>query len=426
MNLLLKTILVLLAALALTACDDTLDNAPMRYAPVITVTLPDELAGGTITSEKWQVKNVTTGSTITYSSCNDIEVKAGLYDILYDATLTLNGNDTHHITAYLQSVEVTRPSQAINMRAFENLESDDFVIEEIFFTGSLQPSGNQYYGDDYIKIYNNTDHVLYADGLTLLESKFVTTDKYDYYPDVMNECMTVQALYTIPGSGHDHPVLPGQSLLIADTGIDHRVANPNSFDLSNAAFEWYDLSTKPAHMDIDSPTVPNLDKWYCYTLSFFVLHNRGFRAWALARIPIDKDEYLKKYLYRYNYVVVVPQGTYPMSQTAYKVPNEWIVDAVNCSVEAKRAWNVTAPALDRGWTYCGTMDHDKSRYFHSVRRKMLYLREGRPVLQDTNNSSDDFNPYCIPSEIERQETAIDVNGNPCTTLTWDGVQPKQR
>ena len=72
------------------------------------------------------------------------------------------------------------------------------------------------------------------------------------------------------------------------------------------------------------------------------------------------------------------------------------------------------------------MDHDKTRYFHSVRRKMLYVRDGRAVLQDTNNSSDDFNAQCTPSEIERQGTAIDVDGTPCTQLTWDGVNPKQR
>ena len=213
----------------------------------------------------------------------------------------------------------------------------------------MRPNGSQYYGDDYVKIFNNTDHVLYADGLTFLESKFVTTQKYNYTPDIMSQAMTVQALYTIPGSGKDYPVQPGEELWIVDTGIDHRVANENSFDCSGADFEWYDVSTQPAHLDIDGP-VTNLDKWYCYTLSFFVLHNRGFRAWALARIPIEKEQYLANYSYTYNYIIIVPAGVYPMSQTAYKVPNDWIVDAVNCSVEAERVWNVTDPSLDRGWT----------------------------------------------------------------------------
>jgi len=420
-----KMAMLLCLALLAVACDDKLDEGLAYYTPDITVVLPSNLQGASITSEQLEVKDVSTGRKVTYASRGDVTLKPGLYDMGYEADVTLDGV-SHHVTAYQQSIEVGATSQAVTLTAFESIVNDDFVIEEIFFTGTLQSSGNQYYGDDYVKIYNNTDHVLYADGLSFVESKFVTTQKFDYTPDIMNDAMTIQAIYTIPGSGTDYPVQPGESLILADTGIDHRIANPNSFDLSDADWEWYDVSTSAAHMDIDSPTVPNLDKWYCYTLSFFVLHNRGFRAWALARIPIDKEEYLANYSYTYDYVIVVPAGTYPMTQTAFKLPNEWIVDAVNCSVEAEYVWNVTSPSLDRGWTYCGTMDHDKTRYFHSVRRKMLYLKDGVPHLKDTNNSTEDFNPYCIPSLIEEQGTAIDVDGTPCTQLTWDGVTPKEQ
>ena len=414
---------ILAIALLAVACDDTVGDSPnATYSPQVNVALPDSLAAGTVQSEKFEVRNVSTGRTTTFSSRQDLKLTVGLYDVTYEAEVLL-ADSLHHVTAYTQSVEVTANRQEINLQAFESLVNDDFIISEIFFSGTLQPSGNQYYGDDYVKIYNNTDHVLYADGLTLVESQFLTTQKYNYTPDIMDQAMTVQAIYTIPGSGKDHPVQPGEELILADTGIDHRVANPNSFDLSKADFEWYDVSSQPAHMDIDSPTVPNLDKWYCYTLSFFVLHNRGFRAYALARIPIDKEEYLKNYRYTYDYTIIVEAGTFPMSRTAYKLPNKWIVDAVNCSVAAKYVWNVTTPSLDRGWTYCGTVDKDKTRYFHSVRRKMLYLKDGKPYLQDTNNSSADFNPECIASEIERQGTAIDVSGTKCTTRTYDGVTP---
>lgn len=243
----------------------------------------------------------------------------------------------------------------------------------------------------------------------------------------MNEAINVQALYTIPGSGKEHPVQPGEYFLICDTGIDHRVANPNSFDLSHADFEWYDVSTKPSQTDIDSPTVPNLDKWYCYTLSYWMLHNRGFKAYGIARIPVDRDTYLKDYKYHYDYTLVTVAGTFPMSADAYRLPNEWVVDVVNCSVQSDYAWNLTAPALDCGWTYCGSVDKDKNRFFHSVRRKMLRLNEqGNPVLKDTNNSTEDFNPDCIASEIELQGTAMDVNGTTCTQLTYDGVTPMPR
>ncbi len=304
--------------------------------------------------------------------------------------------------------------------------SNDLVIAEIFFSGTLRTSGNSYLGDDYIKLYNNSDHIVYADGLTIFESKFLTTEKYDYTPDIMAEAVTVDALYTIPGSGEDYPVKPGEYLLIADTGIDHRTINPNSFDLSKADFEWYDLSSSPSNLDIDGPEVTNLDKWYCYTQSFFMLHNRGFKAYGIARIPIDKESYLKDYYYSYDYTMVHQSGTFPMSQSAYRLPNEWIVDMVNCSVAAKQVWTVCDSSLDAGWTHCGEIDKDKNRFFRSVRRKLLgFDKTGIPILQDTNNSTEDFNPDCIPSEIEIQGTAIDATGTVATTLTYDGVIEKK-
>lgn len=418
-----KMMMMVAAIAVLASCDDKLDDSLARYPLPATVTLPADMAGGTVSNEKIEIRDVSSGGRTTYTRLADVSLKTGLYDVGYDADVTV-GNVSRHVCAYMQSVQVGASAPTVVLQAYENRQSDDFVIQEVFFAGTLLPSGNQYYGDDYVKIYNNTDHVLYADGLTLVESKFLTTEKYDFVPDLMSTHMTVQALYTIPGSGREHPVQPGASLLLADTGIDHRVANPNSFDLSGADFEWYDVSSQPAHLDIDGPTVENLDKWYCYTQSFFMLHNRGFKAYALARIPIEKAAYLANYRYTYEYVIMVAAGTFPMSQSAYKLPNEWIVDAVDCSVEAKYAWNVTDPSLDRGWTGCGTMDHDKSRYFHSVRRKMLYLKDGHSVLKDTNNSSEDFNAYCVPSEIERQATATDAAGTPCAVATWDGVTAK--
>lgn len=415
--------------LALTACNDD-GNEPVsnsNITPQFEITLPSSLdsLGGKITNPSIEVKNVSTGRTSTFDSESSVSLPTGLYDITYKADVAVPGDTAmRHIVAFKQSVELTASNRTVKLTAYETVDNNDFIISEVFFTGTLQTSGNQYYGDDYIKIYNNTDHVLYADGLTLLESEFTTTIKYNYTPDIMDSAMTVQAIYTIPGNGHDHPVQPGGELLIVDTGIDHRVVNPNSFDLSKADFEWYDESSSPSHLDIDGPTVPNLDKWYCYTRSFWMLHNRGFKAWAIARIPVDKETYLKDYRYTYNYDIVVAAGTFPMSQTQYYVPNSWIVDAVNCSVASDYKWNVTAASLDRGWSYCGTIDRDKTRYFHSVRRKMLYLKDGHPVLKDTNNSTEDFNPYCIASEIERQHTSIDMNGTKSSTETWDGVTAK--
>jgi hypothetical protein len=412
----------------MTSCDDSLSGSLSTGQVDVVVTVPEEVEQGKIISERFDFKNVSNSRTYTFNSREGISLIIGLYDVDYEAEVELENGAISTAQAHLYSIQISQNgSNQVVLNAYNNIESDDLIISEVFFAGTLQTSGNQYYGDDYVKLYNNTDHVIYADGLTFFESKFTTTEKYDYSPDIMNEAMTVQALYTIPGSGKDYPVQPGEYLLLADTGIDHRISNPNSFDLSNADFEWYDVSSNPNSLDIDGPTVTNLDKWYCYTLTYFMLHNRGFKAYGIARIPIDRDTYLKDYYYTYDYEMITAAGTFPMSQSSYRLPNEWIVDVVNCSVESNYAWCVCAPQLDCGWTYCGKINSDKTRFFRSVRRKMLYLNEdGNPVLKDTNNSSADFNPECIPSEIEIQGTAIDFNGTPCTTLTYDGVTPIER
>lgn len=426
----INPLLSIILLLTLIGCDDKITDSGVESGTTlvqITLQLPDDFpADATVGHEQYILYNISNGRTSEFGRGAEIRVTPGLYDIDYTATVTVAGQASSTLRATGRSIQIAGETATLNLKAYNNIESNDLIIAEIFFAGTLHPSGNQYYGDDYIKLYNNTDHVIYADGLTLFESKFTTTEKYDYTPDIMSQAVTVHALYTIPGNGSEHPVQPGEYLLLADTGIDHRQANSNSFDLSHADFEWYDQSSSPSNMDIDSPTVPNLDKWYCYTLSLWMLHNRGFKAYGIARIPVDRDTYLNDFKYTYTYTLTTAAGDFPMSGDAYRLPNEWVVDVVNCSVQAEYAWNVTAPSLDCGWSACGTIDKDKTRYFHSVRRKMLRLNDsGNPIFKDTNNSTADFNRDCIPSEIELQGTATDAQGTPCTTRTYDGITPLQ-
>lgn len=412
----------LVLALGLASCDDSLDGAVDRVD--VTVEVVADAAAGSVEDEVIEFRNIASGRVSTFAPGEPVKLIMGMYDVSYTASAVLANGAKSIVRANASSVVIDQSHRSVTMTAYSVVDTDDLIIAEVFFAGTLQSSGNQYYGDDYVKLYNNTDHVVYADGLTFFETKFLTTEKRAYTPDIMATEVTVQALYTIPGSGKEHPVEPGEYLLLADTGIDHRVANPNSFDLSGADFEWYDVSTTPSTMDIDGPTVANLDKWYCYTLSVFLLHNRGFKAYGIARIPVEREKYLKEYRYDYDYEIVTEVGTFPMSAYAYRIPNEWVVDIVNCSVASGYAWNLCAPSLDSGWTYCGTIDKDKTRYFKAVRRKLLYVNElGNPVLKDTNNSSVDFNPEVTPSEIELQHTAVDVNGNKADVITYDGITP---
>ena len=423
---------LLVSALALSACSDD-DQHPLA-TPSVVVSMPANLADVSVVSQSITLTNVTTGEVISLDSFDGLSCPDGVYDVNYRANVSYSVSESMGdsvavsrcsgvVVASANSVSFVGASSSLSLATSLLIDSDDFIFQEIFFTGTLRPSGSQYIGTQYFRIYNNTDHVLYADGLAFCESKFTSTLYFSYVPNIRADTMTVQAIYVIPGSGSDHPVQPGGSLIICDTGIDHRDANSNAFDLSNADFEWYDESSKAAYMDIDSPTVPNLDKWYCYTETIFVLHNRGFKSYALARIPagLSKEDYLSEFYYTYDYVNSSAAGAFDMSASAYKIPNSWIVDGVNCSVESVRLWNILPASVDAGWTHCGTIDKDATRYFRSVRRKVDYITDdGIVKLKDSNNSSDDFNTECIPSLIEEQGTAIDAEGTPASSLTYDG------
>lgn len=397
----------------------------------IEIVRPEGVDDLQILKETVVFRNLSSGEEMRFDSTEGLAIPVGIYECSYEAEATyVNAGDEEsavvegRLIGNAESVQVTAAGFKLVLPVYLSVDKDDFIFEEIFFTGTRRASGSSYIGDTYFKIYNNTDHVLYADGLAICESKFKSTQFYTYTPDIRQDEMTVHAIYVIPGNGTEHPVAPGESLVICDTGIDHRISNPNSFDLSDADFEWYDESTNPSHTDIDSPTVPNLDKWYCYTQTVFIPHNRGFSAFALARIPIGKEAYLSDYYYDYEYTMYLPAGTFPMSGSAYRLPNEWIVDGVNCSVETDRQWNVLPPSIDAGWTHCGAMDSDENRFFKSIRRKMLYLTDdGIRVLKDTNNSTADFNPDCVPSLVEMQHAAIDASGTKAERVTYDGVQP---
>ncbi|WP_455786115.1 DUF4876 domain-containing protein [Butyricimonas faecihominis] len=377
------------------ACTD--DDKVKITEFTLTLTEPEDLNVTSISDLHVTFKNVNTGKQTTNTmtgTTGKITLNEGLYNITVEGKMnyivdekTVEGQ----VKGYKESVNLVGTTSADNIKLFLFNSKADFVIEEVYFAGSTTPEGKQYLADQYIKIYNNSDSVLYADGLVILESAFKTSQKYDYTPDVMSQAMVVQSVYAIPGNGKDYPIQPGESLLICDKAIDHREANSNSFDLSNADFEWYDDSDK--NPDIDNPQVTNLDKIYSSSLTTWSLHNQGLCAYAIARLQVNKETFLKDYRYHADYIFINP-----MTIDRYQVPNAWIIDAVNISNKAQYAWNVVDASLDMGFTYCGEVASDKNRYNKSVRRKVLSTTpDGRKILKDTNNSTEDFEAKATPS-----------------------------
>ena len=323
------------------------------------------------------------------SSDFKLELSAGSYEVraVGSVNYTQSGTTaTGEVAGFVSKIDIltaTTYTIPLSLKITPSGEGD-FIIEEIFFTGTATPEGKQYFGDQYIKLYNPTNKVLYADGLLLASSVFLTVALKNVTPDIINEAFTTEDIIQIPGNGTQYPVHPGQSIVIADQGANHKENNINSIDLSDANFEIYYDGKK---YGADMPKVPNINNIY----GNFSFHNRGFQSYIIGRLPknISTENYLKDY--RYSYLDLKKE------RSAYKIPNTWIIDAVNLSGKGIFKWLVTSPSLDSGWTYCSEGMHDKNRYGKSVRRKVLSQNNGKTVFKDTNNSTDDFEILTTPT-----------------------------
>lgn len=401
-------ILALFAMLciAFASCTNYNDNGiePQIANYSLALTIPLNINGATLTQATAVLTNVETGKQYTATNFKPagkefetiVSVPEGNYNIAVKGTINYklnNQNIAAKVKAECQNIAISAAETQKTTQIALNVYSaqEGFVISEIFFTGTTTPDGFMYTDDQYIKIGNNSDTTMYADGIAFIESFFTSDDKHDYQPDIRNEAMTISAIYVIPGNGHDVPVLPGKELLIALTAIDHRPINPNSFDLRKADFEIYDKSSHPEG-DQDNPKVPNLLNWYANFNGTFVMHTRGVKSYALARPMVDQSTYTKQYRYKFGYIFKQGDIVVPMNENEYFMPNAWIIDAVNLAVPTVYEWNIISARLDKGFTYCGNVDFDEARYNKAVVRK-----RNENGWIDTNNSTNDFTPNAVPS-----------------------------
>lgn len=401
-KLFLKSIVMMLAAtLFLTSCSGD-DPIPVIPTATVTLEIPANLENAVLSGAVATLTNVQTKQATKVEGSkflkdgnnykvmlNDLE--AGTYNVTVNGHLdfTLKGvAGQKDFEVSSENVVLNETTTALKMTVSTFTAQGGFVISEIFFTGSSTADGKSYSGDQYIIITNNSDVTLYADSIAVLESAFLTTTKEDYTPDIMSTHFSVQACYMIPGTGRTVPVEPGESLTLAVNAIDHTAEQLGSINLTDADFEFFDETSNPNFTDPDG-TAPNLDKWYCYTATIYQFHSRGFNSMAIAKMQTSKEDWLENYVYDATYLFVFGDFSREMTKSGiYKVPNTWILDGVNLSVESVREWNVLDASIDAGWTYCGKVDRDETRFNKSVIRK----QDASGKYIDTNNSTNDFTP----------------------------------
>ncbi|WP_052732457.1 DUF4876 domain-containing protein [Hymenobacter terrenus] len=294
--------------------------------------------------------------------------------------------------------------------------SGELVIKQLYYAGSDRVNGAQS-RDQFIELYNNTDAVLYADGLYLaqiegnrtiptgaLPGHLLPSGQYDWSKSIgmprtvraNEDFVYTRALWQIPGTGQQYPVQPGQSIVIAQTALNHKapytgtdgtvvtVRDPSlTIDLSTASFEAY--YNQGLDSDLDNPAVPNLRLVQTFGTDM-ILDNAGRDGFAIFRSTSDAATFNK----------------YPRPNTAsvssntnyyYQVPKSILLDAVECQESSTQLVPKKFTAeLDAGYAYC-----PRGRYTsQAVIRKVVRTFGTRRILQDTNNSTNDFQALNLP------------------------------
>ncbi len=406
-KILFKLFIASLACLTSCSENDIVNDAQLR----IYLDLPMNVSDPVLTGATAQLTNIETLKTCVVDDFSadeglyvaNVVVPEGHYNIVVTGEMSYTvGTSTTSTTMRAESrgVRVRADNAATSMVRlfFNNYNAEDgIVIEELFFTSTTYPGTQRPYNDDqYIKITNNSDHLIYADSLAIVESKFQPDMQWELTPNLMKDAISISWLYMIPGNGTSVPMEPGESLLIAFNAKNHKAINPNSIDLSGAQFEFYDESPNAEFLDEDNPDAVNLVKWYSDIWSYTVLHNKGNKSYGLVRVRSDFDTFITDNYYKFTYLVNAAWGAYESSGEAYFIPNSWVIDMVNLSIMNDWAWNVVSPSLDSGWTYCAETSSDKTRYGLSVIRR----RDALGKLVDTNNSTADFLPRQQPSLLQ--------------------------
>jgi Protein of unknown function (DUF4876) len=290
----------------------------------------------------------------------------------FKEAITLNGQANVTVLA-------GTPEQVFNQE-ISGVPAGNLMFKEVSYTGVP----NFYFSDQFVEIYNNTKEVIYLDGLCIADIHGASgqinssTAPTPFQSDASH--VYANSVWQIPGSGEQHPLPPGQSIIIAQDGINHTEQNANStVNLSTANWETY--NQRDDNRDIDSPTVPNLTRLY---------FTGGF-DWL---VPVFGPGLV---IFRTNNFASLEQVAIPGaaagSAPRIKIPTSLVIDAFEALRDAESGTFKRIPAsLDAGFVFASNTYTGES-----FRRKLAVTTDGRKILQDTNNSTNDFEKLTKPT-----------------------------
>ena len=322
----------------------------------------------------------------------------GRYTVTATASVT-DGGVEYLYTGTLSNVNVLEDGMTLTVPV-SAAKNSQLVIKEMYYGFSKNASGANYIHDQFIEIYNTSDRIVYVDGLcigNLMPELATGQASYDWGVDVQEYCLFAKVL-KVPGNVGDtnYPLEPGESVLLCKWAKNHmnEEGNPLSpVDLSGGEFEYY----YPTGPQQDEAAI-NLELPYNRTESAYTQWTTSMNGWAYAIFfPEDGDFDKSNQLQEANNGAIF----------SYPVPVDRILDAVECVRDETQVANKRVPnVLDSGSIWLTDENGEPATGLGRslVRKVSSTLEDGRVILQDTNNSTNDFE--CLKAEVRRYGAGI--------------------
>ena len=392
-------VLMLSVSVCLTSCsdddDENLVTVKFSAAPMVEGTLSvSQLNGMKVVFTDIRNQDKTTGVLDAAGQC-EVVLPISTYDIAIEETIKNAEGDDVVIATRMQNVSINQMEQKIEAKVNSlpaKALGQNFIFSEIFFNGETN-SGQMMHPDQYLVIFNPTNETLYADGLCIgVTMQLGRSDKSLWYDDYYPNNVPVAGFITIPGSGKEHAVAPGERFVIGRTAIDHSKVEgyDNAVDLSGVDYEMYNLEVNPN--DVDNPAVPNVI--YSNNGKFgFSMHPRGFASPFLFKLENGNqstiEAFIKEHTSRHLHFFPGNPDKGIEDETIeidiWSLPTEDIIDGVQTGDERfKIVTRVMPQVVDRG-----------EFIVSGCHRQELAIRKTIKVgdkiyYQDTNNTSEDF------------------------------------
>lgn len=307
--------------------------------------------------------------------------KTGTEDPVESCIVTATLNEQLFDEVREQSPVEVETSTIIKMSGEKSI-----VISKIYSSGSKYNGNKNYMAGRYIELYNQSSQTANIAGMYigLLEStgnsnRVYTLEELQKDPAINGTMVVVKQVYRIP-TDKEYLVEGGKSIVITNSAVDHSGVNQFEADLSSADFEVEDYNDQLEHND----NVVKLSREF-YAISSLKGMNL-MQGGPCGIILFETDEDINTWPTTYGY------GKTSGSMVYMLVPNSTIKDGVDFIKNTNTGPNLSTKRLydeiDAGCTHIEAIAGYTGEVLY--RRTARISPDGRKILMDTNNSSNDF------------------------------------